>query len=96
MKIQYASDLHLEFSDNSNYIKQNPLQPEGDILILAGNIGYLNDDNYSKHPFWSYISDNFQQVIVAIGNHELYKYYDLAQISQGLGLFNPRQCKMLL
>ena len=84
MKIQYASDLHLEFSDNSNYLKRNPLKPIGDILVLAGDIGYLNDDNYSKHPFWDYVSDNFKQVIVAVGNHELYKYYDLAQMPQGL------------
>jgi predicted phosphodiesterase len=84
VKIQYASDLHLEFRDNSSFLKQNPLKPVGDILVLAGDIGYLNDDNYSKHPFWDYVSDKFQQVIVAVGNHELYKYYDLAQIPQGL------------
>jgi len=84
MKIQYASDLHLEFSDNSRCLRDNPLKPVGDILILAGDIGYLNDDNYSKHPFWDYVSDNFKQVIVAVGNHELYKYYDLVQIPQGL------------
>ena len=45
MVVQYASDLHLEFSDNWNYLKQNPIQPVGDILILAGDIGYLGDDN---------------------------------------------------
>lgn len=84
MKIQYASDLHLEFRDNSSFLKQNPLKPVGDILVLVGDIGYLNDDNYSKHPFWDYVSDNFQQVIVVVGNHELYKYYNLAQIPQDL------------
>jgi len=84
MKIQYASDLHLEFSDNSSYLKRNPLIPMGDILVLAGDVGYLNDDNFSKHPFWNWASDNYQQVIVAIGNHELYKYYNLAQMPQGL------------
>ena len=84
MKIQYASDLHLEFSDNYSYLKRNPLKPVGDILVLAGDIGYLNDDNYRNHPFWNWASDNFRQVIVAVGNHELYKYYDLAQIPQGL------------
>ena len=84
MRIQYASDLHLEFSENSRYLKQNPLKPVGDILILAGDIGYLNDDNYSKHPFWDWVSDNYRQVIVAVGNHELYKYYDLAKMPHGL------------
>lgn len=84
MKIQYASDLHLEFSANSSYLKSNPLSPVGDILVLAGDIGYLNDDNYSKHPFWDWISKNYRQVIVAVGNHELYKYYDLAKMPIGL------------
>jgi len=84
MKIQFASDLHLEFSENYSYLKRNPLKPVGDILVLAGDIGYLNDDNYSNHPFWNWASDNFSQVIVAVGNHELYKYYDLAKIPQGL------------
>ncbi|MDH6305900.1 putative phosphodiesterase [Parabacteroides sp. PF5-5] len=84
MKIQYASDLHLEFHDNSRFLKESPLIPVGDILILAGDIGYLNDDNYSKHPFWDWASENFKQVIVAVGNHELYKYYDLAKMPHGL------------
>jgi predicted phosphodiesterase len=84
MKIQYASDLHLEFSDNYSYLKRNPLVSVGDILVLAGDIGYLNDNNYRNHPFWNWASDNFSQVIVGVGNHELYKYYDLAKMPQGL------------
>lgn len=84
MKIQYASDLHLEFSDNYSYLKRNPIIPVGDILILAGDIGYLNDDNYRNHPFWDWASDNYHEVIVAVGNHELYKHYDLAKIPHGL------------
>ena len=34
----------------------------GDILLLAGDIGYLGDDNYSKHPFWDWASENYKEV----------------------------------
>ncbi len=82
-KIQYCSDLHLEFADNWRYLKQNPLEVSGDILILAGDIGYLGDDNYSVHPFWDWVSDNYEQVIVALGNHEFYKSYDISTLEDG-------------
>lgn len=83
MKIQYASDLHLEFAENWRYLRDNPLKPVGDILILAGDIGYLGDDNYIKHPFWDWASENYKQVIVCMGNHEFYKYYDIGTIPDG-------------
>ena len=86
MKIQYASDLHLEFADNWRHLKANPLQVTGDILVLAGDIGYLGDENYFKHPFWDWASENYQQVIVCMGNHEFYKYYDIARLDDGFCL----------
>lgn len=85
MKIQYASDLHLEFADNWRILKQEePMNVRGDILVLAGDIGYLGDDNYKTHPFWDWASKNYQQVIVALGNHEFYKFYDLSSMRDGL------------
>jgi hypothetical protein len=38
IKAQYCSDLHWEFKENMRYIQKNPLNPVGDILILAGDI----------------------------------------------------------
>lgn len=83
MKIQYASDLHLEFRDNARYLRNNPIKPVGDVLLLAGDIGYLNDDNYLVHPFWDWVSDNFSLALVVPGNHEFYKGTDLGTIGSG-------------
>ena len=83
MKIQYASDLHLEFADNWRFLRENPLLVMGDILVLAGDIGYLGDQNYQNHPFWDWASENYNQVLVVLGNHEFYKYYDLSTMRDG-------------
>lgn len=82
MKIQYASDLHLEFGENSKWLKTNPMIPSADILVLAGDIGYLGDANYKDHPFWDWASVNYKQVIVVPGNHELYKFFDINDLHQ--------------
>lgn len=83
IKIQYASDLHLEFRDNWSLLKEEPLIPSGDILVLAGDTGYLGDQNFDVHPFWDWASENYRQVIVCLGNHEFYKYYDLSSMNDG-------------
>ena len=38
MKIQYFSDLHLEFQDNLNWIDNNTIERVGDVLIIAGDL----------------------------------------------------------
>lgn len=86
MKIQYASDLHLEFRENSSFLKHHPLSVSGEVLVLAGDIGYIGDDNYSKHPFWDWASENYKRVIVIPGNHEFYKMFDIDKLYNGWSL----------
>jgi DNA repair exonuclease SbcCD nuclease subunit len=76
MKIQYASDLHLEFTSNTFWIAENFLKPTGEILILNGDITLLRD-GFEKDYFFDYISDNFKQTYIIPGNHEFYAGYDM-------------------
>lgn len=78
MKFQYLSDLHLEFADNRAWLAKNPVQPTGDILLVAGDTGYLGDD-FAKLAFWDYCAANFQHTYVLPGNHEYYGGYDLGR-----------------
>ena len=35
MKIQYCSDLHIEFLENKKFLDEKPIAPIGEILIMA-------------------------------------------------------------
>jgi predicted phosphohydrolase len=73
MKIQYCSDLHLEFLQNNKFIKKHPLIPAGDILIMAGDIvPFAVMDE--QHDFFNYLADNFETTYWVPGNHEYYRW----------------------
>lgn len=75
MRIQYCSDLHLEFAANSAWLEANPIKPVGEILLVAGDTFYLGKE-FKNHEWFDYASANWRQVYLIPGNHEFYGGYD--------------------
>lgn len=71
MNIQYCSDLHLEFLDNHKWVLDNPIDPKGNILILAGDI-VLFKEMHQHQKFFDYVSQHFEHTFWIPGNHEYY------------------------
>ena len=80
MKIQYCSDLHLEFRANLRMMnaKDPVLDVAGDVLVIAGDVGYLSDKNVEHLRLWKWMSENYRQVLMVAGNHEFYNHGDIA------------------
>ena len=88
MKLQYCSDLHLEFPDNKEYILDNPIEPTSDILILAGDIvpfAVMDKPRSRPNPFGflpgkaricktEYSSQKRGFVLTAIGNFLMLRF----------------------
>jgi predicted phosphohydrolase len=85
VKIQYCSDLHLEFPENELLLKQAPLEIAGDVLILSGDIVPFRDlEKYSY--FFDFLSDNYKSIYWVPGNHEYYG----SDASERKGAFNEQ------
>lgn len=78
LKIQYASDLHLEhYPDIRSEADLKPERwiipdPTADALVLAGDIGFPEKESY--HLFLKWCSEHWPQVFVVAGNHEYYNH----------------------
>lgn len=84
MTIQYCSDLHLEYVHNEQYILENPIEPAGDMLVLAGDITSLNYYNVRAFDksFFRALSKQFERVLWIPGNHEFYRSYDAQMLDK--------------
>lgn len=68
MRIQFASDLHLETTPNQPF--SEILKPTAPILVLAGDVSPVEHPIYTSFLRWC--SQNWSQVLVTSGNHEYF------------------------
>lgn len=67
----------MEFPENKGFLKANPLEAKGGILLLAGDI--VPFAVMGRHgDFFDYVADNFKCTYWIPGNHEYYRF-DVAE-----------------
>lgn len=72
LKIQYFSDIHLEFYDLTKIHRiLHNIKPLSDICVLAGDIGYPLEKTYEV--FLKGINSKFSHIFLIHGNHEYYQ-----------------------
>ncbi|WP_316801427.1 metallophosphoesterase [Pedobacter frigidisoli] len=68
---QFISDIHLEYASNREFLKNSPILPSSDILLMAGDIMPLKDLRKQAY-FLDFLSANYKTVYWIPGNHEFY------------------------
>lgn len=72
IKIQYFSDLHLEFIEPNKIRKiYKNIIPNAEICVLAGDIGLPFQQSYTD--FLIYMNNIFKHIFLITGNHEYYQ-----------------------
>lgn len=69
MRIQYASDLHLELWSKKTF--DETIEPKADYLVLCGDIAKLNSPNL--RAFLEYVSERWKKIFWIPGNEEIWK-----------------------
>jgi len=87
MRIQYASDIHLELWKKTTF--DETITPVAPILILVGDVAKLNEPNLQ--PFLEYCSERWKEVYWIPGNEEIWKttYSEEASLRKMNELIRP-------
>ena len=73
LNVQLISDLHFEFELNYLWLAQNTIRPVAPILVIAGDMSSGSTPAHVVMTFLKYCSENWEHVIVLLGNHEFYQ-----------------------
>lgn len=71
MRIQFVSDLHLEFPATGGTLPLENVDGKTDLLVLAGDI-CVGRRAERFRPFFQHCADIFPRVVYIAGNHEFY------------------------
>lgn len=69
MKVQYFSDLHINYYNPETF---DHIKIDCDVLIIAGDIGNPTLPHYKA--FLQYISEHVPKTFIVAGNHEYYNH----------------------
>ena len=70
LRIQIASDLHIEFYESIDNVPSDLIKPQAPVLALLGDIGLAFSDVLRDFLFEQ--CNRFKQVLFLAGNHEFY------------------------
>lgn len=77
MRIQYASDLHLELWLKKTF--DETLEPKADYLVLCGDVSKLSSPNLRS--FLEYISERWKKIFWIPGTEEIWKTSNIPNYS---------------
>ena len=81
IRIQYTSDIHLEFLKNEPNLEDFVI-PSAPYLAILGDLGYPGSKNYLT--FLEKASQQYQKVFVIAGNHEFYSESSMTDIMSNI------------
>ena len=79
LKIQLASDLHIEENESVDINIEDYIIPKAPILILAGDIGNLYKKKQLQN-FLKKLSKKFVAIVYIPGNHEYYRVKNISSL----------------